>query len=150
MVQKKDNTHTCSHRIGDTQYTWNVHHLWELAKSIEPISFSMDKLEHTLDWQIWGTEPLSPRVLIEHYTQTVECDLHYPIILSVNRWGNVDHIYDGFHRIVKAKYKGYEKIMVVVIDENILTKEENYISAKRLTCGACECDPCDCDWGCYT
>lgn len=142
--------HTCSHRIDDTQYVWNVHHLWELVADLDPTPFPMEKLEHTLDWQMWGEEPLTPRKLLLHYAQTIESDLHYPIIISVNAWGNVSHIYDGFHRLVKAKYKGYEKVMVKIIDEKTLTKEGNYISANQLACGACGCDPCDCDWGSYT
>ena len=142
-------THTCSHRIGNKQYVWDVRRIWDLAEEISPTPMSIDKLEHTLDWQIWGDDPITPRNLIQHYTQTVECDLHYPIIISVNEWGDISHIYDGFHRLVKAKYKGYEKIMVKVIDEKTLTKEGNYISVEEIVCSSCECSPCDCNWGYY-
>ena len=141
--------HTCSHRIGDIQYTWDVEYLWELVQNINPIPYPIDKLDHTLDWQIWGTEPLSPRKLLEHYAQTIESDLHYPIIISVNSVG-VCHIYDGFHRLVKAHHRGYEKIMVKIIEEDTLTKEGNYLSSKELVCASCGCTPCDCDWGSYT
>lgn len=142
--------HTCSHRIGNKQYLWNVHHLWELVAEVDPVPYPIDRFDHTLDLEIWGSEPLSPRKLLEHYAQTVESDLHYPIIISINSWGNVNHIYDGFHRLVKAHHKGYEKIMVKVIDEKVLTQKNNYISAKTLVCESCGCDPCDCDWGSYT
>ena len=142
--------HTCSHKIGNAKYTWNVHHLWELVKDIEPIPMSMDQFEHTFDWQMWGDEPITPKILLDHYTQTVECDLHYPIIITLNAWNKVDHIYDGFHRLVKAKYKEHEKIMVKVIQEEILTQKGNYLEKIEYSCAVCDCNPCDCDWGSYT
>lgn len=139
--------HTCSHRIGDCQYTWDVERLWGLVEDITPIPYPIDKLDHTLDWEVWGSEVISPRKLLEHYAQTIESDLHYPIIISVNSWGAVSHIYDGFHRLVKAKYKGYEKIMVKIVEEDILTQPNNYISVEELVCESCGCNPCDCHWG---
>ena len=136
--------HTCSHRIDDRQYVWNVERLWEITKEIDPIPFPIEKLEHTFDWEIWGETPLTPKELLEHYTRTVESDLVYPIIVSLNGWGVVSHIYDGFHRLVKAKYKGYEKVMVVVVSEELLTTEGNYLSYTEIMCDCCGCNPCDC------
>ena len=108
--------------------------MWGLVEDITPIPYPIDKLDHTLDWEVWGSEVISPRKLLEHYAQTIESDLHYPIIISVNSWGAVSHIYDGFHRLVKAKYKGYEKIMVKIVEEDILTQPNNYISVEELVC----------------
>jgi len=137
--------HTCSHRIDNHQYTWKVENLWDLASDIEPFAMSIERFDHLLDYTVWGIEPMTPRVLVEHYSRALESDLHYPIIISLDSRGVVDHLFDGFHRLVKAKYLQTEKIMVKIIGKEILC--QNYESKKELACDCCGCNPCDCDWG---
>ena len=137
--------HTCSHRIDSCQYTWKVETLWDLTREIDPVSMSLEQFDHLLDHRIWGDEPLTPRLLVEHYSRALESDLHYPIIISLDSRGLVDHLYDGFHRLVKAQFLQAEKVMVKIIDKDILC--QNYIDREELACDGCQCTPCDCNWG---
>ena len=137
--------HTCSHRIDNHQYTWKVETLWDLVRDIEPTTMSLDQFDHLLDYTIWGDEPMTPRILVEHYSRALESDLHYPIIISIDHRGIVDHLFDGFHRLVKAQYLQTEKIQVKIVEKEILC--QNYESKKELACDSCGCTPCDCDWG---
>lgn len=137
--------HTCSHRIDNHQYTWKVETLWDLVSDIDPVAMPLDRFDHLLDYTVWGEDPMTPRVLIEHYSRALESDLHYPIIISLDHRGVVDHLFDGFHRLVKAHYLQAEKILVRVVEKEILC--QSYASRKELFCDCCGCNPCDCNWG---
>jgi len=141
-------SHTFSTIIGLYKYTIDVEVLWELTKDFPKKPMSLSKFEHTLDWITWNKdEPLTPRIMLEHYGRTLEADLHYPIIIIQNQWGVVSHVVDGMHRIVKAFHKQHEKIEVIEITEAFL--EKNYTKKETLFCSTCDCNPCDCHWGDY-
>lgn len=134
--------------IGIYKYTLDVEKVWELTKDKKTQAINLSDLEHCLDWWVWDKgESFTPRKLLEHYQRVADADMSYPIIVTKNPWGKVSHIIDGMHRLIKAKYKGYEKMAVIVLPETFI--ESHYIEKVPVYCEACGCAPCDCHWGDY-
>ena len=90
---------------------------------------------------------MTPKNLLSEYKRLIEADLHYPILITRNQWGNISHVIDGMHRIVKAFGHSHEKIMVKEIDMVWLITFPTL--SKTCYCDTCGCDPCDCHWGDY-
>ena len=122
------------------EHTWCVETLWEAVADKEAIAIPMPALRHTLLWDCWDGA-MSPQNLLRHYMRVLEADLNFPILVTRDHEGVVDHVLDGMHRIVKSFAHGHENIMVKEIDMKWLlsTQEVNGF------CDACGCDPCDCD-----
>ena len=140
------NIHTCSKQIGVFNYTWDVFSLWKIVENREEVNMPMSNFEFLFKSEIWEKANLTPEILLKHYSQVRECSLDYPILITM-RGEAVKDVYDGFHRLVKAKYKSYETIKVKVLNEEELTKEGLYLKAVSVFCDVCGCDPCDCHWG---
>ena len=126
------------------EYTWDVEVIWEATSTFEGEALPLTELEHTLDWDCWSGE-MYPSNLLYHYQRVIDADLHFPIIVTRNQWGNIDHVVDGMHRIVKAFAHSHEKIMAKEIGVDWLTGLPTI--SKNCYCGVCGCDPCDCNWG---
>lgn len=126
------------------EHTWNVEELW--AMQFPTRAFPLSAFDQCLDWDVWQ-ESLTPKTLLQHYKRTMEADMFYPILVCLNKEGKILHLIDGMHRLVKAYAKGYERIAVQVVTEDVLYEIPHEVGGKF--CETCECIPCDCHWGDY-
>ena len=128
--------------VGGYKYTINIKKVWDLTAHIKPKPLLLKNFEPCLDWRCWEKEELTPNLLLEHYARVVEADMNFPIIVVRDQWGYVTDVVDGMHRLVKAFYKGYEKIVVVEIPEVFL--EIHYDEKQTISCDVCGRIPCGC------
>lgn len=91
---------------------WYVPNLIEFSKNkANIIEFELDTYSIALNETIWGN--LTMYDIINHFRQTNEADLQYPVILSEEGW-----ILDGWHRIVKAILNEQRYIKAVRFKKN--------------------------------
>lgn len=126
------------------EHIWDVEELW--ARQLPTRAFPLSEFDKCLDWDVWQ-ESLTPKTLLRHYKRMVDADLFYPIIVCLNNEGEIIHLVDGMHRLVKAYAKGYERIAVQVLTDAVLYEIPHKVDHKL--CDACGCVPCDCHWGDY-
>ena len=91
-------------------YAWDVHHLIELSKDIEPKYILLDSIAELKQNYWFGGEGDIPTCMAvaDHAKLIAQTDLKYPIILSSD-----GRVMDGMHRVCKAYIEGKETIRAV-------------------------------------
>ena len=105
--------------------------LWQLggAKKKEPIS----RFLWHMDLPFWATSPpdsifdLSPNMVLdgpcefrEHYLRIESADTQYPVIVC--KFGNLDVILDGLHRLAKLVLSESKDIEYLTVPKNKLLR----------------------------
>ena len=103
---------------------WNVNDIWEITKNFESKLISVDKLWNDRYAKAWcwqhENELINNEFFLHHMERVINADLSYPIILSEENL-----IFDGVHRLVKAKFYNLEKISYVKFKKDPLPKNFN-------------------------
>ena len=92
--------------------TWNLLTLWGESENFEKKSIKVSKLWDDRYSEAWcwqhEDESINNEFFLHHMERVLEADLNYPIILSEE-----NYIFDGVHRLMKAKYLNLEYITYV-------------------------------------
>jgi len=92
--------------------TWDLKEIWDASKDIEPAKIKVSDLWDSRYKNAWcwqhEEEELNNEFFLHHMQRVLEADLSYPIILSEENL-----IFDGVHRLVKAKYLNLKYINCV-------------------------------------
>lgn len=95
---------------------WDLDTVWQLSKPLDIITVHVDCLwEEYKDawcWQ-WEEEKINNQFYLDHMVRVMDSDLNYPIILSEEGL-----IFDGVHRLMKAKFLGFGAIYAVKFDKD--------------------------------
>ena len=88
---------------------WNLDTIWELSNNLPKRKIKVSELwnnryKKAWCWQHEGEE-LNNQFFLHHMERVLKADLSYPIILSEEKL-----IFDGVHRLVKARHLGLEYI----------------------------------------
>ena len=88
---------------------WNLDIIWELSNNLPKRKIKVSELwnkryKKAWCWQHEGEE-LNNQFFLHHMERVLKADLNYPIILSEEKL-----IFDGVHRLVKARHLGLEYI----------------------------------------
>ena len=90
---------------------WDLDDIWALSTKLELTAVHVDCLwknyKDAWCWQ-WEDEQINNEFFLHHMNRVMEADLNYPIILSEEGL-----IFDGVHRLVKAKFLGHTEIYAV-------------------------------------
>lgn len=95
---------------------WDLKYIWSLADKLDiefvPVKDIWEQYRDQWCWG-WEGEEIDNESFLGHVERVMQSDLNYPIILSEE-----GYIFDGVHRLIKAKYLGLERIHAVkfVID----------------------------------
>lgn len=100
---------------------WDIRSIWRLPLAVEEIP--MRDLEWHLNYPFWSSDPpnplfdLEPRLVLEnpskheiHANRLDSVDERYPIDLG--RFGEVEVILDGIHRLAKLHSRGDQVVKV--------------------------------------
>lgn len=91
---------------------WPLQRLWEKSKNLEITQIEVDLLWDERYAEAWcwqhDNEKLNNEFFLHHMKRVLKADLDYPIILSEERY-----IFDGVHRLVKAKQLNLKYITCV-------------------------------------
>ncbi len=83
--------------------TWNLDQIWDASSSLEVFQVKVNTLWDNRYKNAWcwqhEDEVLNNQFFLHHMRRVLNSDLNYPIILSEE-----DLIFDGVHRLVKAKH----------------------------------------------
>jgi len=119
----------------------SVAKLWEQTEKNEIFSIPLSELETFLDEEFWdddNAKPITPNQMSQrkddscsyHQKALRDCDLLYPILVKGNsKTLKVAEVFDGVHRLLKAKLLGWEKINVKFVtaeqhDASLIAIEE--------------------------
>jgi hypothetical protein len=101
---------------------WDLDEIWEITKDFEKELVLVDELWDERYAKAWcwqhEDETINNEFFLHHMKRVAEADLMYPIILSEEGL-----IFDGVHRLVKAKYYGMQHILCVRFKKDPLPKE---------------------------
>lgn len=88
---------------------WNLKTIWDLSNNLPKRKIKVSTLWDSRYKKAWcwqhENEELNNEFFLHHMERVLEADLNYPIILSEEKL-----IFDGVHRLVKAKHLGLEYI----------------------------------------
>lgn len=91
---------------------WNLQEIWNSTKDFQVKKILVDELWQERYAEAWcwqhEDETLSNDFFLQHMQRVLDADLNYPIILSEEKL-----IFDGVHRLVKAKHLGIKFINYV-------------------------------------
>ena len=99
--------------------TWDLKEVWEASKNIKPTKIKVSQLwdgryKNAWCWQ-HEDETLNNQFFLHHMRRVLNADLSYPIVLSEEGL-----IFDGVHRLVKAKHLELEYIDCLVFEKDPL------------------------------
>jgi hypothetical protein len=101
---------------------WDLDEIWEITKDFEKELILVDELWDERYAKAWcwqhENETINNEFFLHHMKRVAEADLMYPIILSEEGL-----IFDGVHRLVKAKYYGLKHILCVRFQKDPVPKE---------------------------
>jgi hypothetical protein len=89
---------------------WDVDHLVDLSRELAPERVPLSEIRE-LDEPYWSggeNQKLTCREITDHTRLMLDCDLHFPVILSKD-----GRVMDGMHRICKALLEGRTEIEAV-------------------------------------
>ncbi len=91
---------------------WELKEIWEFSKRLKSEKIKVSELwdtryEKAWCWQHEGEE-INNLFFLQHMERVLNSDLNYPIILSEE-----NYIFDGVHRLMKAKHIGLDYIECV-------------------------------------
>ena len=96
----------------NTTRQWNLDTIWEKSKYLTVEKIKVSELWDKRYGKAWcwqhENETINNDFFLEHLERVMSADLNYPIILSEE-----DYIFDGVHRLMKARYIGLEYINCV-------------------------------------
>ena len=96
---------------------WALEFIWELADSLVPDMIEVDKLWDERYGEAWcwqhEDEVVNNNFFLHHMSRVMTADLNYPIILSEENL-----IFDGVHRLMRAKYLGLKRIPYVKFERD--------------------------------
>lgn len=91
---------------------WDLEFIWDISSSLEVEEVSVEWLWETRYKLAWcwqhENEEINNDFFLHHMQRVMEADLHYPVILSEENL-----IFDGVHRLMKAKFLGIKTIRCV-------------------------------------
>lgn len=91
---------------------WALDFIWELSKDLEVEKIEVDALWEERYGEAWcwqhEDEVINNDFFLHHMSRVMTADLSFPIVLSEE-----DYIFDGVHRLMKAKYLGLKTIHCV-------------------------------------
>ena len=91
---------------------WDLDRIWEASKTLEVRQIKVNELWENRYKEAWcwqqEEEQINNLFFLHHMQRVLNSDLNYPIILSEE---NI--IFDGVHRLMKAKHLGLEYISYV-------------------------------------
>ena len=92
--------------------TWTLDTLWELSNHLEIKQIKVSELWDNRYKNAWcwqhEDEVINHQFFLHHMRRILNADLNYPIILSEE-----NYIFDGVHRLMKAKHLELEYISYV-------------------------------------
>ena len=96
---------------------WDLNHIWDISKELEIKFIDVAELwderyEKAWCWQ-HEDEIIDNSFFLHHMQRVLNADLNYPIILSEEKL-----IFDGVHRLMKAKHLGHKKIQFVQFEKD--------------------------------
>lgn len=96
---------------------WDLQQIWDSTKNFEVKEIKVSKLwddryKEAWCWQHEG-EIINNLFFLHHMKRVLNADLSYPIILSEENL-----IFDGVHRLMKAKHLGLEYIKYVKYEKD--------------------------------
>jgi disulfide oxidoreductase YuzD len=109
------------------QRQWDLKDIWKSTKDFQKKKIKISELWDTRYAKAWcwqhEEEVINNEFFLHHMERVLKADLSYPIILSEENL-----IFDGVHRLVKAKHLGLEYIEYVQFkkDPPTNTISENY------------------------
>jgi hypothetical protein len=102
--------------------TWNLNNIWELSKDIKPKQILVSELWDERYKAAWcwqhENEVINNDFFLHHMNRVLNSDLTYPIILSEENL-----IFDGVHRLMKAKFLGLTYITYVQFEKDPISLE---------------------------
>lgn len=96
---------------------WDLFKIWNLSDDFEVKQIEVNKLwderySKVFCWTHDGEE-VNNLFFLHHMKRVLNADLNYPIILSEE-----NYIFDGVHRLMKAKHLGIKYIPYVQFDKD--------------------------------
>lgn len=95
-----------------TKRTWELSEIWKKSENLEVIQVKVNHLWDSRYKNAWcwqhESEEINNLFFLHHMRRVLNADLNYPIILSEE-----ELIFDGVHRLMKAKHLGLEYINCV-------------------------------------
>ena len=92
--------------------TWNLKDIWKITEKFDVQKISVEMLWNERYAKAWcwqhEDEKIDNEFFLHHMERVGKADLSYPIILSEEGL-----IFDGVHRLMKAKYLGLEYVACV-------------------------------------
>ena len=96
---------------------WDLHKIWKLSESLPTKQIKVSELWDARYAKAWcwqhEDEELNNLFFLHHMRRVLDSDLSYPIILSEEKL-----IFDGVHRLVKAKHLNLEYIDCVQFEKD--------------------------------
>ena len=88
---------------------WNLQDIWKLSENLKVTKIKVSELWDNRYKEAWcwqhEEETINNLFFLHHMKRVLNADLSYPIILSEENL-----IFDGVHRLMKAKHLGLEYI----------------------------------------
>jgi len=101
---------------------WNLEDIWKSTKDFQKKKILVSNLWDARYAQEWcwqhEDETINNKFFLHHMKRVLTADLSYPIILSEENL-----IFDGVHRLMKAKHLGLEYIDCVQFTKDPTPKE---------------------------
>ena len=98
---------------------WDLQTLWDKSKALPIKQIKVSELWDTRYKNAWcwqhEDETVNNQFFLHHMRRVLNADLKYPIILSEE-----NYIFDGVHRLMKAKHLGLEHIEYVQFEKDPL------------------------------
>jgi disulfide oxidoreductase YuzD len=98
---------------------WDLSLIWEKSKYFTVQKIKVSELWNTRYSKAWcwqhENETINNEFFLHHLERVMSADLNYPIILSEENL-----IFDGVHRLMKAKYLGMQYINYVKFSKDPL------------------------------
>ena len=102
--------------------TWKLDNIWKLSDSLEPRQILVSDLWDTRYKNAWcwqhENEEINNLFFLHHMRRVLNADLSYPIILSEENL-----IFDGVHRLMKAKFLSLTYITYVQFEKDPISLE---------------------------
>lgn len=96
---------------------WQLKDLWELSKPLKVKQIKVSELWDNRYKEAWcwqhEDEAINNLFFLHHMRRVLNADLSYPIILSEE-----NYIFDGVHRLMKAKHLNIEYIDYVQFEKD--------------------------------
>lgn len=96
---------------------WHLRVLWRKSENLQKKKMKVDTLWNDRYNKAWcwqhENEIINNEFFLHHMQRVLEADLNYPIILSEE-----GYIFDGVHRLMKAKHLGMQYIEYVQFEKD--------------------------------